>query len=88
MRPVLAQYKPKRRHQEFLGFLGHIEASAPGHLDVHLICDNCGSHEHARMKAWLAHCNQQPKPFTWTANAESILAEIERLCKIVKGMQR
>jgi putative transposase len=35
---VLAQCKPKHRHQEFLAFLRHIEANVPEHLDVHLIC--------------------------------------------------
>lgn len=130
---VLTQCKPKHRHQEFLAFLRHIEANVPEPLDVHLICDNYGTHRHARVKAWLArrarfhlhftptysswlnqverwfalittqairrgsfdsvadlkrkidefvkHYNQHPKPFMWTATAESILAKIERLCK-------
>jgi hypothetical protein len=51
---VLAQRKPKHRHQEFLAFLRHIEANVPEHLDVHLICDNYGTHKHTRVKAWLA----------------------------------
>lgn len=51
---VLTQCKPKHRYQEFLAFLKHIEANAPEHLDVHLICDNCGTHKHAGVKAWLA----------------------------------
>lgn len=45
---VLTQCKPKHRHQEFLAFLRHIEANVPEHLDVHLICDNYGTHQHAR----------------------------------------
>jgi hypothetical protein len=32
---VLTQCKPRHRHQEFLAFLRHIEASVPEHLDVH-----------------------------------------------------
>ena len=134
---VLTQCKPKHRHQEFLAFLRHIEANVPEQLHVHLICDNYGTHKHARVKAWLArrprfhlhftptysswltqverwfalittqairrgsfdsvanlkrkidefvkHYNQHPKPFMWTATAESILAKIERLCKVVNG---
>jgi transposase len=134
---VLTQRKPKHRHQEFLAFLRHIEANVPEHLDVHLICDNYGTHKHARVKAWLArrprfhlhftptysswlnhverwfalitnqairrgsfdsvadlkrkidefvkHYNQHPKPFMWTATAESILAKIERLCEVING---
>ena len=41
----------RHRHQEFLSFLRHIEASVPKQLDVHLIADNYGTHKHARVKA-------------------------------------
>jgi transposase len=134
---VLTQCKRQHRHQEFLSFLRHIEASVPAHLDVHLICDNYATHKHARVKAWLArhprfhlhftptysswlnqverwfalitnqairrgsfdsvmdlkrkidefvkHYNQHPKPFKWTATADSILAKLERLCKVING---
>jgi transposase len=137
---VLTQCKPKHRHQEFLAFLRHIEANVPAHLDVHLICDNYGTHKHARVKAWLArrarfhlhftptysswlnqverwfalittqairrgsfdsvadpkrkidafvtHYDRHPKPFMWTATAESILAKIERLGKVINGTPR
>jgi transposase len=134
---VLAQCKPQHRHQEFLDFLRHIEANVPKNLDVHLICDNYGTHKHARVRSWLArrprfhlhftptysswlnqverwfalitnqairrgsfdsvldlkrkiqlfveHYNQHPRPFHWTATADSILAKIERLCKNTYG---
>lgn len=134
---VLTQCKSRRRHQEFLAFLQHIEANVPEHRDVHLICDNHGAHEHARVKHWLArrprfhlhftptcssrlnqverrfalittqairrgsfdsvaglkrkidafvrHYSQHPKPFMWTATAESILVKIERPCKVING---
>lgn len=136
---VLTQCKPRHRHQEFLAFLRHIEANVPQHLDVHLICDNYGTHKHAKVKAWLARrprfhlhftptysswlnqverwfglithqairrgsfdsvtdlkrkitdfverYNQHPSPFMWTATAESILAKLERLCKVINGTQ-
>jgi hypothetical protein len=29
--------------------------------------------------------NQHPKPFKWTATADSILAKLERLCKVING---
>ena len=134
---VLTQCKPQHRHQEFLSFLRHIEANVPATLDVHLICDNYGTHKHAKVKAWLArrprfhlhftptysswlnqverwfalitnqairrgsfdsvtdlkrkinefveHYNQHPRPFKWTATADSLLAKIERLCKVING---
>lgn len=129
--------RPRHRHQEFLAFLRHIEANVPEHLDIHLICDNYGTHKHVRVKAWLARrprfhlhftptysswlnqverwfalitnqairrgsfdsvtdlkrkisafveqYNRHPKPFMWTATAESILAKLERLCKVIYG---
>jgi putative transposase len=51
---VLAQCKPRHRHQEFLGFLRAIEAAVPTDLDVHLIVDNYSTHKHPKVKAWLA----------------------------------
>lgn len=134
---ILSQCKPRHRHQEFLSFLRHIEANVPDHLDVHLICDNYGTHKHAKVRSWLArrprfhlhftptysswlnqverwfalisnqairrgsfdsvtdlkrkisefveHYNQHPRPFMWTATTESILAKLERLCKVING---
>ena len=51
---VLARCKPRHRHQEFLGFLKHIDANVPPDLDVHLVVDNYSTHKHARVKRWLA----------------------------------
>ena len=51
---VLADCKPRHRHQEFLGFLRSIEANVPEKLDIHLIVDNYSTHKHAKVKAWLA----------------------------------
>src|ERR1700687_5794314 len=136
---VFTQCKARHRHQEFLGFLRHIEAKVPQHLDVHLVVDNYGTHKHARVKAWLdqrprfhvhyhpthsswlnqvercfglitqrairrgsfdsvpdlkrkindfvEHYNQHPQPFMWTATADSILAKLERLGKVICGTQ-
>lgn len=136
---VLAQCKARHRHQEFLGFLRHIEREVPKDLDVHMIVDNYGTHKHARVKAWLArhprfhlhytptysswlnqverwfglitqrairrgsftsvtdlrrqierfvsNWNQHPHPFKWTATAESILAKLERLGKLICGTE-
>ena len=48
---VLAQCKPRHRHQEFIAFLPHIDANVPEHLDVHLIVDNYATHEHVKVEA-------------------------------------
>jgi len=136
---VFAQCKARHRHQEFLGFLRHIEQQVPHNLDVHMVVDNYGTHKHARVKAWLARhprfhlhytptysswlnqverwfglitqrairrgsftsvtdlrrqierfvtdWNQHPHPFKWTATAESILAKLERLGKVICGTE-
>lgn len=34
---------------------------------------------------FVAHYNQNCKPFTWTATADSILAKFNRLCKRISG---
>ena len=55
---VITQCKARHRHQEFLAFLRHIDASVPKDLDVHLVIDNYATHKHANVKAWLA---QRPR---------------------------
>jgi len=134
---VLAECKPRHRHQEFLAFLRSIDKAVPADLDVHCIVDNYSGHKHPKVKAWLAarprwhmhftptysswlnqverffsiitdkairrgsftsvrelvqkidhfvaHYNQNCKPFTWTATADSILAKLNRLCERISG---
>jgi putative transposase len=45
---VIAQCKPRHRHQEFLAFLRHIEANVPVQLDIHLVVDNYATHKHPK----------------------------------------
>jgi hypothetical protein len=40
-----------------------------------------------QINAYVDHHNQHPKPFMWTATADSILARLERLCKVLNGTQ-
>lgn len=134
---VLAECKPRHRHQEFLEFLRTIDKAVPAELDVHCIVDNYASHKHPKVKAWLAarprwhmhfiptysswlnqverffsiitdkairrgsfrsvkdlvkkidhfvaHYNQDCKPFMWTATADSIIAKLQRLCVRISG---
>ncbi len=44
---------PAGRSLEFLEFLKLIEAAVPADLDVHLICDNYGTHKTPVIKSWL-----------------------------------
>lgn len=132
---VIAQCKQKHRHQEYLGFLKHVEASLSAGLDIHLVVDNYATHKHASVKRWLAihdrwhvhytptyaswlnqveiwfnlitqrairrgtfrsvkelrgkieeyirQYNRHPKPFAWTATADSILEKIRRLSQAI-----
>lgn len=72
---VLAQCKHRHRHQEFLQFLRHIEASVPDDLEVHLIVDNYCTHKHAKVKRWLAarprfHVHYTPTYSSWLNQVE------------------
>ena len=51
---VLAQCKARHRHQEFLAFLKRIDGAVPAELAVHLIVDNYATHQHPKVRAWLA----------------------------------
>ena len=72
---VLAQCKPRHRHQEFLAFLRHIDANVPETLDIHLIVDNYATHKHPKVKAWLArrpryHMHYTPTYASWINQVE------------------
>jgi putative transposase len=72
---VIAQCKPRHRHQEFLSFLRHIDANVPEDLDVHLIADNYATHKHPKVKAWLAkrpryHIHFTPTYASWINQVE------------------
>ena len=72
---VVTQCKPRHRHQEFLSFLRHLDASIPAGLEVHLIADNYGTHKHPRVKAWLArhrryHLHYIPTYSSWLNQVE------------------
>ncbi len=67
---VICQCQPRHRHQEFLAFLRHLEASLPPKLDVHLIVDNYATHKHPKVRAWLAkrprfHLHFTPTYASW-----------------------
>jgi putative transposase len=40
-----------------------------------------------QIKAFVENYNQHPKPFKWTATVDSILAKLERICKLINGTQ-
>ena len=78
---VIAQCKPRHRHQEFLAFLRHIEANVPAQLDIHLVVDNYATHKHPKVRAWLArrprwHIHFTPTYASWLNQVERFFALI------------
>ena len=122
---------PRHRHGEFLRFLNKVTAAYPGE-ELHVVCGNYATHNHAEVRAWLArpenrritlhfvpascswlnlvecffsvitrqairrgsfasvrdlitaigafidHWNEHPRRFSWTTDADEILASIQR----------
>jgi transposase len=50
---VITSLHRKHRAIEFKKFLTKIDAQVPAELDIHLICDNYGTHKHPTIKTWL-----------------------------------
>ncbi len=72
-----------RRHRatEFRKFLIKIDTQVPEHLEVHLICDNYGTHKHPTIKAWLAahprfHMHFTPTYSSWLNQVERFFAYV------------
>jgi transposase len=72
-----------RRHRavEFKKFLAKIDTEVPDHLDVHLICDNYGTHKHPTVTRWLAahprfHMHYTPTYSSWINQVERLFAHV------------
>lgn len=50
---VIGQCLPKHRNTEFVKFLQTIDRQVPKGLQIHMILDNYGTHNHENVKAWL-----------------------------------
>jgi transposase/transposase-like protein len=66
-----------RRHRtiEFRKFLTKIDTEVPNHLDVHLVCDNYGTHKSPAIKTWLSahprfHMHHTPTYSSWINQVE------------------
>jgi len=72
---VITQCKRRHRHQEFLQFLRHVDASVPKDLDIHLVIDNYATHKHPKVRGWLAarpryHVHFTPTSASWMNQVE------------------
>ncbi len=72
-----------RRHRavEFKKFLATIDAEVPAQLDVHVVCDNYGTHKTPAVNAWLSrhprfHVHFTPTSSSWVNQVERWFASI------------
>jgi transposase len=73
---VISQLQRRHRHQEFLKFLKTIDKNVPAELDVHLVCDNYGTHKTPAIQDWLARHPRFRMHFTPTGS--SWINQVER----------
>jgi len=72
---VIGELHRKHRATEFKKFLITIDKTVPAGLDVHLVCDNYGTHKTPAIKAWLAkhprfHMHFTPTGSSWINQVE------------------
>ncbi len=66
---VISSIHRRHRAVEFKKFLAKIDAQVPAHLDVHLVCDNYGTHKTPAVNAWLAKHPRFQIHFTPTSSS-------------------
>src|SRR4051794_31449022 len=80
---VLGRCMQRHRHQEFIRFLGAIEAAVPAGKLVHVILDNYATHKHPKVRAWLARHERwtfhyTPTSGSWLNAVESFFSAMTR----------
>ncbi len=74
---------PRHRNVEFLKFLRKIDREVPKGLDIHMILDNYGTHNHPNVKKWLTkhprfHLHFTPTSSSWLNLVERFFGELTR----------
>jgi transposase len=72
---VISSVHRRHRATEFKKFLAKIDKEVPEQLDIHLICDNYGTHKTPAIKAWLErhprfHMHFTPTGSSWVNQVE------------------
>ena len=72
---VIGQLHRQHRAAEFKKFLITIDKTVPAELDIHLVCDNYGTHKTPAVRAWLArhprfHMHFTPTGSSWINQVE------------------
>lgn len=80
---VIGACYPRHRNEEFLKFLRKVNRETPKELDLHLILDNYGTHNHPKVKKWLGkhkrfHFHFTPTGASWLNLVERWFGEITR----------
>jgi transposase len=78
---VIGRCLSRHRNTEFLKFLRMIDREVPKGLQIHMICDNYGTHKHANVKKWLAkhprfHLHFTPTSSSWLNLVERWFREL------------
>lgn len=82
---VVGECYQRHRHQEFLSFLRRLDQEFPGHIPLHLVMDNYGTHTKEEVGAWL---NRHPRfvlhfvptSSSWLNLVERWFSELSRQC--------
>jgi len=78
---VIGQCMPKHTNAEFLKFLRTIDRRVPKGPQIHMICDNYGTHNHDNVQAWLTkhprfHLHFTPTSSSWLNMVERWFREL------------
>ena len=89
---VIGTCYPRHRNQEFLKFLRQIDRETPPELELHLVLDNYGTHNHDNVHDWLTkhprfHLHFTPTSSSWLNLVERWFGEITRK-RIRRGVFR
>ena len=74
---VIASTHRRHRAVEFKKFLAKIDQNVPADLDVHVVCDNYGTHKHPAVARWLDTHPRFAMHFTPTYSSR--INQVERL---------
>jgi len=80
---VISQMHRRHSAVEFGKFLTAIDKVVPAELDVHLVCDNYGTHKTPAIQAWLARHPRFHMHFTPTGS--SWINQVERWFALLTG---
>ena len=71
----------RHRHHEWLKFLRMIDQTVPADRQIHIICDNYGTHKHERVQRWMArhkrfHAHFTPTSASWLNMVERFFRDL------------